>query len=67
MVSQPKDLSQSESKELPDLQSKNQVTISDSTNESFAPDIRQASPANKEKDLLDWTSRIAIEEWILLI
>jgi hypothetical protein len=67
MLSQTNDLSQSQSKELPDLQSTSKVAISDSTNESFISDSRKAGPSNKEKDLSDWTSRISVEEWGLLI
>lgn len=68
MVSQPNDLSQSQTTALPDLQANNNsVSTTDSTNESFTSDSRKASSTNKEKDLSDWTSRIALEEWVLLI
>lgn len=68
MVLEPKDLSQSQTKALPDLQAiNNPVSTTDSTNESFTSDSRKASSTNKEKDLSDWTSRIALEEWGLLI
>ncbi len=66
MVSQPIDLNQSQSKQLSDLQTETPVSTTDSTNEKFTSDRRQASPTNKEKDLSDWTSRISIEEWGLL-
>ena len=66
MVSQPIDLNQSQSKQLSELQTEAPVSTTDSTNEKFTSDRRQASPTNKEKDLSDWTSRISIEEWGLL-
>lgn len=65
MVSQPTDQNQNQSKQLSDLPTKVLVSTTDSTNEKFTSDRRQASPTNKEKDLSDWTSRISMEEWVL--